>query len=204
MAIIQDQVVGHNGENSKAVRGYERLLRVVGQALEKNNVDNFELTPIGESFHIRGEVRSAPNENFADRATSRIRSLWDRLPNRSENGASPSLGTGAKGRTEIVLTMKEIEALEAEGRGRRVESSRIVDTSSLPQVLRCLGAYLQQKRARLLKLTNEGDRVIIDYETTLGSRRNEAFSTTALYDMWVRMYLQRAGRFNQKIANAEG
>lgn len=206
MTFVPDQIVGHNGGNHKAMQSYERLLRVVGQALEKNHFHSFELTPSREGFHIRGVVEAPPKENLADRATSRIRSLLERLPNRNESDgpAFRTAGNGAQGLTELLLTIPDIERLESEGQARRVEASRMVNTSSLPQVLRCLGGYLSQKRARLVKLVCERDGLTLEYETSLGSQRKEIFSATAIYDIWVRMYLQRAGRGDRKTANAGG
>ncbi len=208
MTFVPDQIVGHNGGNYKAMQSYERLLRVVGQALEKNHFHSFELTPSRGGFHIRGVVEAPPKENLAERATNRIRSLLERSPNRNDSDGpgfrAAGNGAGAPGLTELLLTIPDIERLEREGQARRVEASRMVNTSSLPQVLRCLGGYLSQKRARLVKLVCESDGLTLEYETSLGSQRKEIFSATAIYDIWVRMYLQRAGRGSRKTANAGG
>ena len=196
MTFNSSQIVTHHNDDIKPVRGYERLLRVVGQAMEKNNFHSFELTPVGENFHVCGSTQSASKENIADRTARGIRSLLDRLPNRNgSNGSAmhPS-ETVANGRAELLLTLKEIQRLETEGQAQRVDPTLMVNTSSLPQVLRCLGAYLSQKRARLLKVTRQGEELLLEYETSLGSQRKESFNATAIYDIWVRMYLQRAGR----------
>jgi hypothetical protein len=196
MAFIPSQIGTHHNDDLKLVRDYERLLRVVGQAMEKNNFSNFELTPVGENFHVWGSTHSASRENIADRTARGIRSLWDRLPNRngSDGAAMQPSETVANGRAELLLTLREIQRLETEGQAQRVDPTRMVNTSSLPQVLRCLGAYLGQKRARLLKVTRQEEELLLEYETSLGSQRKESFNARAVYDIWVRMYLQRAGR----------
>ena len=74
----------------------------------------------------------------------------------------------------------------------------MANASSLSQVLRCLGAYLNQKRARLLKLTREADILSLEYESSMGILTKESFSVSGMYDMWVRRYLQRAARAGRK------
>jgi hypothetical protein len=66
------------------------------------------------------------------------------------------------------------------GRIRIALSRRVV----LSQILRCIGAYLNQKRARLLKIAREGEDVLLEYETSLGSQLKESFALSDLYDMW--------------------
>jgi hypothetical protein len=61
-------------------------------------------------------------------------------------------------------------------------------------LLRCIGAYLAQKLARLVKVTWQGDALTVEYETSMGSRTQETFVPSDLYDFGVRMYLQRASR----------
>jgi hypothetical protein len=99
-----------------------------------------------------------------------------------------------KAPAEIQFTIQDIEKLEINGRARRVDAHAMANAASLSQVLRCLGAYLNQKRARLVKLSRDGETVSLEYETSLGSQIKEAFNANGLYDMWVRMYMQRAGR----------
>ena len=171
MALVHDQTVAHSRETLSDMLGYEQLLRAVGQALEKQNFQSFEMTQVGDEFCIRGMLASAVKENLADRAAN--------MP------------------VELQFTQQDIQRLESEGQARRVDSQRTANASSLSQELRCLGAYLNQRRARLLKLTREGEKISLEYETSLGSQLKESFGANGLYDMWVRRYMQRAGRVNQ-------
>ena len=195
MTLVRDQGVAFNPRNVSDVQGYEQLLRAVGQALEKHNFQSFEMTPVGDEFRIHSTAPAVDEERLADRATSRNRSFLDRLPNGSDGGAHvPQTAESSKSPVELQSTLQDIQQLESEGRARRTDGQQMANASSLSQVLRCLGAYLNQKRARLLKLTRHGEAVLIEYESSLGSRMKESFSAKGLYDMWVRMYLQRAGR----------
>jgi len=60
--------------------------------------------------------------------------------------------------------------------------------------LRCIGTYLNQKRASLCKISREIECYAIEYETSLGSRMKETLAHNDIYDLWVRMYVQRAER----------
>ncbi|HMF49046.1 MAG TPA: hypothetical protein VK603_10395, partial [Candidatus Saccharimonadales bacterium] len=100
----------------------------------------------------------------------------------------------ATSRIELNYTPKDVERLEIEGRAKRGETTNMADPSRLSQLLRCIGAYLTQKLARLLRISWAGDFLSVEYETSLGSRMQETLATSDLYDLWVRMYLQRASR----------
>ena len=98
---------------------------------------------------------------------------------------------------QLHFTAQDIQGFEAQGQARRADANGMANASSLSQLLRCLGAYLNQKRGRLLKLTREADILSLEYETSMGSHMKESFSVTGIYDMWVRMYLQRTARASQ-------
>jgi hypothetical protein len=195
MPYVQDQIVAYDLGEKKEVQGYEQLLRAVGQALEKNNLQNFELTPAASGFHIRATAASLFELSVDERLANRDRPFQYKLPNHNNaDEKTPLVTESAKASVEIQLTIQDIRKLEIDGRARRVDPHSMANAASLSQVLRCLGAYLNQKRARLLKLSRDGETVSLEYETSLGSQIKEAFNANGLYDLWVRMYMQRAGR----------
>jgi hypothetical protein len=175
--------------------GYAQLLRAIGQALETLNIQSFEIEPVGGDFFIRGNVLLTNAELLDGQLThdKLRRAIWGKLPH--ENGkdtdaTSPTVHSPV----ELLYGVKDIERLEEEGRSKRVDPHGTANPSSLSQVLRCIGAYLNQKRARLLKLSREAETVAVEYETSLGTTIKEILSLSDLYDLWVRMYLQRAER----------
>ena len=196
MTLVRDQGVAYNRRSDSDVRGYEQLLRAVGQALEKHNFQSFEMTAVGDEFRIRSTAPAVFEEPLGgDRGASRIRSFLEKFPNRRDGGEHvPQTAESVKSPIQLQFTLQDIQQLEFDGRARRTDGQQMANASRLSQVLRCLGAYLNQKRARLLKLTRDGEAVLIEYESSLGSQMKESFSAKGLYDMWVRMYLQRAGR----------
>lgn len=168
--------------------GYAQPLRAIGQALETLNIQSFELEPVGDDFFVRG--------NIAVTSADLRRTIWGKT--RSENGEKGADGNATELKVdspvELLYELKDIERLEEQGRSKRINPHGTANPTSLSQVLRCIGAYLNQKRARLLKLSREAESVVVEYETSLGTNMKEMLSASELYDLWVRMYLQRAER----------
>ena len=177
--------------------GYVQPFRAIGQALETLNLQSFELEPIGDEFYIRGNLSNAVLDTTADALTpASVNTVWGNLPGfRSESPQErkekiiPLLSS-----IELQYTSKDVERLEQSGRAKRTEPNRIPEHSSLSQVLRCVEAYLIQKRARLLKLCRDSDSVSLEYETALGNRLKDRLVVGELYDLWVGMYKQRGER----------
>jgi hypothetical protein len=192
MTLLQNEIAGVGGRLMSEMRGYAQPLRAIGQALETLNIQSFEMEPVGDDFFVRGNVPvTSAVTNYELRRT-----IWGKLPSASgekeEDGKSSNLKVDSP--VELLYEVKDIERLEEEGRSKRVNPHGTANPSSLSQVLRCIGAYLNQKRARLLKLSREAESVSVEYETSLGTSMKEMLSPTDLYDLWVRMYLQRAER----------
>ena len=180
--------------------GYAQPLRAIGQALETLNLTTFELEPTGDDFYVRGVLAAAHPALDDDGLTlEKLSAVWGSLPPRDRESADSEATAAAPVLTPIELqyTPRDIDRLEQEGQARRTDAHRVPDTASLSQVLRCIGAYVNQKPARLVKLIRELDTVTIEYETSLGTELRETFAASALYDLWVRMYMQRAERETQ-------
>lgn len=182
------------------VTGYAQVLRAIGQALETLKLQSFEVEPVGEDFSVRGNI-ALSGEAIGEGQVSRnqLRTIWGDMPDPKKVAREPPRfgATSASTTVELRYTIRDVERLEYEGQSRRTDATRVADAASLSQTLRSLGAYLNQKRARLLKITREGEAVFLEYETSLGSQMKESFALSDLYDLWVRMYLQRAGRVSQ-------
>lgn len=178
--------------------GYAQPLRAIGQALETLNMQNFEMEPVGEDFFIRGVMPTTSAELLDDQlAYDKLRrAIWGKLPVANGESGDPGNATNltVQSPVELLYGLKDVERLEEEGRSKRTNPHGTANPSSLSQVLRCIGAYLNQKRARLVKLSREAESVAVEYETSLGTNMKESLTLSDLYDLWVRMYLQRAAR----------
>ncbi|MGH7870812.1 MAG: hypothetical protein ACREQO_01185, partial [Candidatus Binatia bacterium] len=167
----------------------------IGQALETLNVQAFEMEPAGEAYFIRGATVINDSEPTLPQASpENSRSVWGGVAGQKSTLINAPQGAAATSRIELNYTPKDVERLETEGRAKRGGAVKMADPSSLSQLLRCIGAYLTQKLARLLRISWAGDFLSVEYETSLGSRMQETLAAADLYDLWVRMYLQRASR----------
>ncbi|HYA30743.1 MAG TPA: hypothetical protein VEI95_18140 [Acidobacteriota bacterium] len=197
MVVAQNQFTFANSKAVPQLPGYDQVLRALGQALESQGLRSFEMTPAGNNFLVLGTTSPLSNR-------SSLRTLWGKLPNFNRDRHNGGDYSGAEATAlELNYSLEDIQRFELEGRARRVDPHQMANVSSLSQMLRCLGAYLHQKRARLIKLTRQDDTVILEYVTSLGNPMKESFGANGLYDIWVRMYLQRADRTSQSISASE-
>ena len=196
MSITEDGLTSVQGETAE-MTGYAQPLRAIGQALETLKIDGFEMEPSGEDFLVRGKVPFTQRKLLLDQCnTEQLRTVWGSLPRQADpfgDAPAPS-DSGNLARIELCYTVEDVERLDQEGRSRRGKSQSVGDAWSLSQILRSVGAYLNQKRACLSKITRESDGVAVEYETSIGSKMKETLAIKDLYDLWVRMYLQRSER----------
>ena len=177
--------------------GYAQRLRAIGQALEILKIDGFEMELSGEDVFVLGSVPRTQRELLLDQCSAeQLQTVWGSLPRQGEErGTRQGLDEpGDLLRMQLCYTAEDVARLDKEGRSRRGKSASVGDAWSLSQILRSIGAYLNQKRARLRKITREADNLAVEYETSVGSKMKETLAIKDLYDLWVRMYLQRAER----------
>ena len=98
---------------------------------------------------------------------------------------------------ELRYTPEDIGRLERQGRARRSDPSRTPDFSSLSQVLRAIGHYIDDKDGYLLGVSKKapslGTRVLsVQYKATRGSPTQEEFSASGIEALCVRMYKRRS------------
>ncbi len=98
---------------------------------------------------------------------------------------------------ELRYTVEDIVRLEREGRAKRSDPSRTPDFSSVSQVLRAFGHYIDRKDGYFLELSERkpstaGRVLSVHYKTTTGGPTREEFSASGVYGICVRMYKRRA------------
>jgi hypothetical protein len=95
---------------------------------------------------------------------------------------------------ELNYSAGDIERLEREGWGKRINSTGMPDFLSLSQVLRAVGCYVDLKGGCLQRASKENQSMTIAYATDVSQNNREVCQISMLYDFCVRMYLQRSGR----------
>jgi hypothetical protein len=96
----------------------------------------------------------------------------------------------------LTYTPRDIRELQPQGEEKRGQPLERRDFFTLSQTLRAIGGYVDQQKARLLRLSNNefsGADVVfrIEYETREGERLVDNRSGSAIYDLCVNMYKRR-------------
>ncbi len=96
----------------------------------------------------------------------------------------------------LYYSPQEIEELKPQSEEKRGQSLKPEDFFTLSQTLRAIGGYVDQKKARFLRLSNNdcpsADVVFrIEYETQERERVVDDRSGSAIYDLCVTMYKRR-------------
>ena len=97
---------------------------------------------------------------------------------------------------EVRCTPEDIGHLERQGRARRSDPFRTPDFSTLSQVLRAIGHYVDRKDGYLLAVTKRfpslcGRVLSVQYKTARGGPTKEEFSASDVQALFVRMYKRR-------------
>ena len=103
----------------------------------------------------------------------------------------------------LYYSARDIEELKPHGAENRGQPSKAEDFFTLSQTLRAIGGYVDQKKARLIRLSNNdcpgADAVFrIEYETRERERVVDDRSGSAIYDLCVNMY-KRRGKSGRNI-----
>lgn len=174
---------------------YAQPLRAIGQALETLKMESFELEPDGDDFVVRGEVTVRGGGVNVDRAESRnLRFNGEGERSLESPDAEPVATPAIVNQLDLCYTLKDVGRLEQAGQGRRGEAPLAAETPGLSHLLRTIGAYLEEKPARLVKIVKHAESVTVVYETLSGIRIEEKLDRATLSDWETQMFTNRASR----------
>jgi len=142
--------------------GYARALHTVGLALQMRELKTFDLQADDREFRLKCGYQKPPCSTTV----------------------------------ELRYTIDEIESFERENLKNHDDVQKVVDFLSLAEVLRGLGAYIDKKQGRLIRISNNSAKIAagsvkLEYESYDGTRREETFALSSIYDICVRMYKAR-------------
>ena len=121
-----------------------------------------------------------------------LRIVWQAL--RHKKPASQEEPKPTSGVVELSYTRDDIERIDSEEKSKRKETGGRPDAHALSQILRSVGAYIDQKQGKLLSVTKDGQELRIEYESLSKQPVTESFTVSSLYDFWIKMYLRRRER----------
>ena len=151
---------------------YGQQLRSLGQYLEAQRINIFELTCRGERFVVKGEP---------EKETSLLAALRQWQQRRRSDGLNASL----------TFTRNDLDQLERQGRAQRKQSNRLPDFYSLPNALRTVGQYLELKGAELLELQKRQLSLTVLSRDKDGHPQMEERSLASFYDLFLKLHDKR-------------
>jgi hypothetical protein len=166
---------------------FSQILRPVGQMLEPLQIESLSLRVDEGGVSVRAQKRETPAPPAGEVS---LRVTWQLFRRKKpEPEAQPSSGT-----LELRYTQDDIARMDTEGQTKRKGGGGSPEAHTLSQILRAVGAFVDQKQGRLLGVTIEGQDIAIEYDSALKRTLVEKFTVASLYDYWVKMYLRRRAR----------
>lgn len=154
------------------LKSCDRQLRAIGQSLEAQRINVFELTRRGGQFVVTGKP---------EKETSLLAVLRDWQQRLRSQGLSASL----------VFGNHDIENLERQGRAKRAKNNRLPDFYSLSNTLRTVGSYLDLQGAELLEIQKRALTVTLLYHNKLGHPDFEERSIASFYNLFLDLHGKR-------------
>lgn len=153
-------------------KSYDQQLRTIGQSLEAQRINVFELNRDGDRYVVKGE----PDKEVSLLAT--LRNWQKRL--RSQ-GLEDSLS----------FTDYDLDQLDTQGRAKRTKSNRLPDFHSLPNTMRTLGSYLELKGSELIELRKKDLSFTILSRNRAGHPEFEERGIGSFYNLFVDLHSKR-------------
>ncbi len=164
---------------------YARVLRVIGQDLAELLPESLAVEVSGDGFLAHGCGRTEVSGAKAHQEDRLIRKMWQKL-NRPPPEAEPSSAFFKR-----TYSPKDIDKLDETGRARRTSSAQRPDLHSLPERLRMIGRILDEKNGDLVKLSQEGNSIVLRYRDSQGEIQSEEYSHLTLYKLQQEYYSGR-------------
>lgn len=170
---------------------FSQLLRPVGQMLEPLQIDSFSLRVEDGGVAVLAEKPEAPRQAAQEVSLKVSWQIFRRKKSEPEPAPEPQPSSGS---LELHYTHEDIARMDVQGQSKRSGAPGSPEAHSLSQILRAVGAFVDQKQGRLLSVSKNGQEVTIEYESALRRPLTEKFTVASLYDYWVKMYLRRRER----------
>lgn len=183
--------------SKSASRDFSRHLRIIGQDLENLQLETFNLEFTGDAYllWVRPESATASSNPLLRVSRSRLQKLWkNRVQHRSIGQEESYTRSDAQPARRLRYTIQELERIERERRLQRRRASGSTDGHGLSQLLRTVGALIEQRNERLLGVSWQELSVSLVVETVQGRKEIDVYRPDNLYDLWVKMYLKRDTR----------
>jgi hypothetical protein len=156
---------------------YHQQLRSVGQSLEAQRINVFELTCRGDRILVKGQP---------EKESSLLAALRNWQKQRRSDGLQSSL----------TFTAQDIDQIDRQGRANRSKLNRLPDFYSLANTLRTVGEYLDLKGAHLLEIHKRQLSLTILLRNEAGHPEYEERTIASFYDLFLRLHGKRGKQSN--------
>jgi hypothetical protein len=151
---------------------YDQQLRNIGQSLEAQRISVFELKYQDNHYLVKGDPEQEPS------LLATLRQWQKRFRHEGMNSS-------------LSYAPHDIEQLERQGKGQRLRPNRLPDFYALSNVLRTLGAYLDDQGAELIELHKTSLSLMLLYRNRHGHPAVEERSIASFYDYFVKLHDRR-------------
>ena len=176
---------------------YARHLRVIGHDLENLQLDRFNLECTSENYLVwlRPESPTTSQNPLLRISRNRLQKLWkNRVAPRVIGHEETYTNASSQLAKRLRYSFQDLDRIERDRRQLRRRHSRSADGHGLSQLMRTIGALVEQSNERLLGVSWQELSVSIVVETAQGHKRIDVLRPDNLYDHWVKMYLKRGNR----------
>jgi hypothetical protein len=169
-------------------KNYSRELRAIGQELEKRRFTTFNLKCSGDSYFVWSTETAGPS--LLSDAGHAVAGRWTLgCYTKADDPETKMLLDRMVG---CLFSPDDIKRLEFEGVQNRRRESGGNAGRRLSHLLRTIGEQVYRRRHRLLAISWQDHQTSVVSEAARGRREINVFRSDNLYDLWVRMYLQRS------------
>jgi len=153
---------------------YSHTLRAIGQSLEAQNIEAFELIVGENDFVVRGRT-AAPAPKTGPLA-----------------GWLGSRKVKSEALVELRYNADDLQRLQQRGEERRQHPGQTPDYFMLSQILRTVGAYIDRTDFTFRRLRRAGPRLELDFEELHGQIRTEEHLVPSFHNYFLQMYMRRS------------
>jgi hypothetical protein len=165
---------------------YAQALGAIGRDLETFPIKKMDLELAQSVFSVRGRLAVLEGEPQSNAVQPKLFSAFSKPRAIAPQPDAPLESI------ERRYTAADLERLLTESRSRP-NADEQPDFYKLGAFLGVVGAYLDRKRARFLRLAKEDLQVTLHYETAHGDKITEEQSMSSFYDLFIYMYRHRRG-----------
>jgi len=169
---------------------YENTLRAIGQNLESLEVESFELDTSDDHYVVSGECKKTTATPRLEPPKTKsflgfIRNLGKEKPAQTTGPQTSHFSGHSFTESDIELSDQKSKVLRA-----KIDDCTL-NPHSISQVLRTVGADLDHRKNRLIKLSWLHQTLTLWHVNGRGVETKEVFMPADLYNLWVHQFKKR-------------